>query len=516
MGFRRGRKVLVFGCVCGCVLSLLVGCSPEKKYRVLSFFFDGVPVPPGMEEAQAQTQPVVGPWGIKMDPNDPRAAEFVRAAAEANEPTQQPTTAEEPKIEYLHAPYRDRLCIECHAGSDSYQAPKAGAEVCAQCHATQSKTEVSDWVHGPVNSGDCLQCHLPHKSNYRSLLTMDQPALCFTCHDRAGVLEQAYHEQALEGLCTRCHDPHSAGNRLLLADSRSYRLRRFNADQTYSGHASWNKDDCARCHLVQQGNVLIENIDNACLSCHQKVVDAIPPGSTPAPGSPGSENETRAGIGSETENAGGPAVRPLSSVDAVAATARAVAATYPATLPATQPTTASGDWANLPAGPSWHQAIRKARCTQCHTPHKSVRPHLIKPAAEGLCVDCHKLEELPQPPHPKVTRVDCLLCHHGHQSERAKLLRAGIRVESIAAAPAPGSVPGSVPGSETEKARGPSVRPLSTTAPGSSPGSVPGSVATPESFPAHGSSPPTTAAATSPTTAKSETAPAVEQLGGDP
>ena len=29
-------------------LGTFLGCSPEKKYKVLSFFFDGVPMPAGV------------------------------------------------------------------------------------------------------------------------------------------------------------------------------------------------------------------------------------------------------------------------------------------------------------------------------------------------------------------------------------------------------------------------------------------------------------------------------------
>jgi predicted CXXCH cytochrome family protein len=262
--------------VVAALLVVAAGCRDEvARYRVLSFFFDGVPPPAGMPNAPPKK--IVGPWGIRLDPNDPNAREIIAAATRAA--TQ--TATEEP-VAFLHAPYRDRLCRSCHSGETSFQVPLT-TDICRKCHLPYYDLKGDDWVHGPVALGKCAMCHTSHKSEYPGLLTTAMPNLCFSCHEARPLLDRPYHAEANTRSCTACHDPHSAGNRLLLADSESYRRRKLRALPVPQGHAQWTRKECATCHLSEKSNLVVAGVDQQCLPCHEKVQKAPGPGTLHAP-----------------------------------------------------------------------------------------------------------------------------------------------------------------------------------------------------------------------------------------
>ncbi len=311
------------------VCALYAGCSEVTKYHVLSFFFDGVPPPEGMEPKE-----VVGPERAEGEPD------------QASQPRK-------PEVFFYHAPWQQGQCSECHDVRTSYQVSADGAELCRKCHGVYFRYEKSDWVHGPVALGQCSFCHEAHKSEHRNLLTASETDLCLRCHQASDVLQQPYHKAAEEGPCSRCHDPHLAGNRLLLADSRTYRRRRRTKE--IPAHTQWAKADCAKCHIVEKSNQLVDDVDPVCLSCHEQVLEAVP-------------------------------------------------------------------------GQEIHAPVRQGQCVLCHTPHRSSRPHLIRPSGEQICYNCHEPGEIRTSSHPPVQRADCLFCHAGHRSEREHLLKPGILV----------------------------------------------------------------------------------------
>lgn len=81
------------------------------------------------------------------------------------------------------------LCMSCH---DGVQVPPAGYTVNHKIGTAynQSKHNV-DWdiltfKDGSVYRGNCTKCHVPHGSDYKSLLKADDDAnLCFICHESA-------------------------------------------------------------------------------------------------------------------------------------------------------------------------------------------------------------------------------------------------------------------------------------------------------------------------------------------
>ncbi len=311
------------------------GCGgPEARYRTLSFFFDGVPRPGEAEAiaaaaAEARQNAVAGGAGTGAQKSD------------VGTPV------------YYHAAYLQRLCTGCHDPQTGYDTTQVTARTCRKCHEGYGEPVPGDWVHGPVVQDRCDMCHEPHKSEFAGLLKQAQPTLCFDCHDSEFVRTDPYHAKLEAPRCSDCHDPHAAGNRLLLADSRTYARRKAGPDAVKSRHPDHARADCAKCHSVEQSNVLVERIDAQCLSCHAKVLDP-------------------------------------------------------------------------PPGQVLHQAVKDGNCTACHSAHQSVRPALLHPTAEQMCLPCHKPEKFLTERHPKVQRVDCTLCHRGHSSPQPTLLREGV------------------------------------------------------------------------------------------
>jgi len=247
------------------ICAFFAGCSdPVKRYRVLSYFFDGVPVPPEL----ASLEPVTGEG--EGEPNAPGGPASAGGAL--------PAIAQ---IIY-HPPYKNRQCNRCHSSEGSFQVA-VDKDVCRNCHKSYYDVPADDWIHGPLVVGPCSTCHvkISHQSLFPALLDKPENDVCFGCHDPAGTLALPFHVEARNGekVCGACHDPHSAGNRLLLADSQTFARRKFKAHIVSAPHNDWKQQDCKKCHAVGQSNVLLDptQINKACLSCHeQKIIKDVP------------------------------------------------------------------------------------------------------------------------------------------------------------------------------------------------------------------------------------------------
>lgn len=241
------------------------GCQDEvRRYETLSFFFDGVPPPEGYD-LPVEPEPLIGPWGVEIDPDSELGRQML--AKRQADPSIE-ATAEPEKVFFYHTPYKNRDCFGCHDQEQGYRPPAAGVDLCGKCHEPYTKFEADDWVHGPVVVGQCGWCHESHKSEHKGLLRDRQPALCMSCHDRSFIEHDEYHGNMQDPRCTDCHDPHASGNRLLLADSRTYQRRSKTMSLLPSPHAGWPKDLCRSCHVPERSNELTEDVDSTCLSCH--------------------------------------------------------------------------------------------------------------------------------------------------------------------------------------------------------------------------------------------------------
>lgn len=158
----------------------VAACSPETRYRTLSFFFDGVP-DPARQSAEDKK----------------RSAESAVAAASQVR---------------NHGPYAARMCDACHR-ADGVGLIMPVEDLCMNCHVLSIRKK---HVHGPVASGGCRACHNPHGSGKPYLLASDPTTFCFTCHDRKEIEAREVHQAAAGTQCTDCHDPHGSDNEYLL------------------------------------------------------------------------------------------------------------------------------------------------------------------------------------------------------------------------------------------------------------------------------------------------------------
>ena len=152
------------------------GCAtPEERYRVLSFFFDGVPDPSTMVELVDGA--VI--WG----------------------------SGEDARVVYEHKPVTEDACEDCHGSFSNVYITSLDSSICLKCHE-ETPTQFPR-MHGPVAAVACLWCHEPHRSPYRYLLREASPGLCIQCHEPGVLLGDdppAHLDPARS--CLDCHSGH--------------------------------------------------------------------------------------------------------------------------------------------------------------------------------------------------------------------------------------------------------------------------------------------------------------------
>jgi len=166
----------------GVAAALLLGCSATTRHSVLTYFFDGVPP---LEEAATTADSPGGPAGPA--------------------PSEQAARRD-------HGPYAAKMCSACHNTGATNVLVAPGEELCFRCHELRLDRK---YIHGPLASGGCLQCHDPHGSRYRYLLVSESESFCLRCHDREALVGSGTHP-GLKEPCTACHDSHMSDNEHLL------------------------------------------------------------------------------------------------------------------------------------------------------------------------------------------------------------------------------------------------------------------------------------------------------------
>jgi predicted CXXCH cytochrome family protein len=167
------------------ISALVIGCgNATTRYRVLSFFFDGVP--------------------------DPNAA---------TGPTTR-RTGERGKVVFVHKPFADaeadeKKCATCHLNtSDIFARAQVRRDVCVECHASVKREY--RYTHGPVVNNLCQFCHAPHQSINEHLLKMPAPAVCTQCHFPETLGSNPPEHLIAKSNCISCHSGHGGLDRMLL------------------------------------------------------------------------------------------------------------------------------------------------------------------------------------------------------------------------------------------------------------------------------------------------------------
>jgi len=72
-----------------------------------------------------------------------------------------------------------------------------------------------------------------------------------------------------------------------------------------------------------------------------------------------------------------------------------------------------------------HRPFTQGKCSVCHAAHSSDQPMLLHKKGATLCLGCHENNNSLRLKHLNrdLERIDCLECHHPHQSDNNALLR---------------------------------------------------------------------------------------------
>lgn len=159
------------------------GCSVEKYYGTLSFFFDGVPNPDAKARAEAA-------GGITED---------IRKS---------PTFTQ-------HKPFVDENCGACH--TTQFGLTNQDSSICMKCHSDRPTQYPR--MHGPVAAVACLWCHAPHETAEAHLLKKPARQVCSQCHEPKmfeGSRVPAHTDEKRS--CLECHSGHGGERQFFLRD----------------------------------------------------------------------------------------------------------------------------------------------------------------------------------------------------------------------------------------------------------------------------------------------------------
>lgn len=118
----------------------------------------------------------------------------------------------------LHLPFEDGDCLDCHSPHSSSAkfllTENSIKETCNQCHDIPTGNKS---LHKPAADGNCTYCHSPHQSDKAKLLKKETNELCYSCHNEMDVdLNNYTVHSPFEDDCTECHNPHDSENQKLL------------------------------------------------------------------------------------------------------------------------------------------------------------------------------------------------------------------------------------------------------------------------------------------------------------
>ena len=157
--------------------------------------------------------------------------------------------------------------------------PDAKGTLCLSCHENFNEKLKNPFVHTPVKTGECSECHNPHTSSHGKLLDEDPNKICNKCHE--GIVPKSpksSHKVVMEGNCVKCHDPHASKNKFVLLKAGNELCFDCHKDvgsaiaKVRFKHNPVEKG-CMNCHDPHgsaKGKYLLKNdLVALCVSCHK-------------------------------------------------------------------------------------------------------------------------------------------------------------------------------------------------------------------------------------------------------
>ena len=130
---------------------------------------------------------------------------------------------------------------------------------CVTCHAQAVKRFAKTPLHAPVRAGACSFCHLDHGPENRLILLGREDRICARCHEIGSETARAAHGGfSLEGSrCTECHDPHGGNAAGFIYERR---------------HPPFAEKDCGACHgTPAAGWKIAGKASEVCSGCHDDI-----------------------------------------------------------------------------------------------------------------------------------------------------------------------------------------------------------------------------------------------------
>lgn len=185
---RRPVLIIAIGAAVG--LAVASACAPDTRYRMLRYFFDGVPEP-----------------GAKQPPG--------YAPPEPTTPTASAPIHHTPAVPiFTHTPFRQDRCEGCHNPKTRQLLRPLEEGLCLNCHAPLIRNP--RFAHGPAAVAACTFCHHHHASPFKYQLRDEPNKVCTKCHDMNDLMIGSHHATIETQTCTNCHNPHGGDNRFFL------------------------------------------------------------------------------------------------------------------------------------------------------------------------------------------------------------------------------------------------------------------------------------------------------------
>lgn len=220
-------------------------CTSERKHDILSFFFDGVPE---NDSTATFTSSQLDSEGDMVVNRNSSNKEF-----------------------FSHKPYEEEKCSSCHEPGFSNRLLYKMPELCYTCH-NNFNTEFKH-LHGPVSSGNCLECHNQHMSKYDKLLDNTGQDICLKCHQKDQILNSNKHKTLGTRNCTECHNPHGGDNSGMLMKGVCNECHKSFKDDYKYLHGPAGTESCTTCHASHStaNKFKLESIgQKLCYNCHSE------------------------------------------------------------------------------------------------------------------------------------------------------------------------------------------------------------------------------------------------------
>lgn len=332
------------------------------------------------------------------------------------------------------------LVASAHSEDKFRLKPGAKGKVCLTCHSEFAEKLKKPFVHTPVKSGECSECHNPHTSSHGKMLDREVNRICFKCHE--GVMPpkaRSTHQVVLEGNCARCHDPHSAANRyslLAAGNALCYGCHKEMGEKVPKVKFAHNPvtKGCTNCHdphaSTKAAFLLKEGVPSLCVGCHKTTTPTFAKQHMNYPVGKADCTSCHATHGSDT------AGMLHDTVHRPVATKMCSQCHEEAGSPNSLRTKRAGyDLCRGCHINLINEAYNRNRlhypmvagkgCLVCHSPHASPEKGLLKGPMAKVCGNCHSdtidRQEKAKAKHKPVQEGKCTSCHSPHASNQALL-----------------------------------------------------------------------------------------------